>query len=139
MVKTQNFHEGLERDLERLTANVRSAKEKPEAREWSERETVSRTLRSFRDTLPRREGEERISQNQPSEKKGESFLPAYLDKEEGAERAKAKVERLIEVAFREGLEKAMKEARREQPFVEDAFHDALVDKLLPELKRRKAL
>jgi hypothetical protein len=138
-MRTQNFHEGLERDLERLTSDLRSVKEKPEARELSEREIVSRTLRSFRDTLPPREAEEQVSQKQSSEKTSDSFLPSYLVKDEKAERAKARVENLIKLVFREGLEKAMKEARRESPFVEDAFHDALVDKLLPELKRRKAL
>jgi len=39
------------------------------------------------------------------------------------------------MAFHEGLEKAVREAKNHPPFIEDAFHDALVDRLLPILQK----
>ena len=42
----------------------------------------------------------------------------------------------MDMVFEKGLEVALKEAGKQTPFIEDAFHDALVDKLLPELKKR---
>ena len=53
--------------------------------------------------------------------------------------AKNKIEQLINLAFSKGLEMAVAEAKKSVPFVEDAFHDALTDKLLLELKRRGIL
>jgi len=46
------------------------------------------------------------------------------------------VARLVDIVFAKGLAAGVREAKRQPPFVEDAFHDALVDKLLPELKKR---
>ena len=40
------------------------------------------------------------------------------------------------MAAGEDITKAVNEARKYPPFVEDAFHDALIDKFLPELKKR---
>ena len=38
-----------------------------------------------------------------------------------------------------GIEKAAAEAKKSNPYVLDAFHDALVEKLYPELQRRGVL
>lgn len=50
-----------------------------------------------------------------------------------------KVNMLIQEVFSKGLEAAIKDARREDPYVLDAFHDALVDRMYDELKARKAV
>lgn len=138
MVKVQNFHEGLERDLERLTANVQQTKERPEAREWSEREVVKQSIRSFRESItpsqPRTD-----EKNEPPAEKKSPFLPTYLEQNSSDPRVKDEVQKLVEIVFQEGLERAVKEAKHHSAFVEDAFHDALADKLLPELKRRKII
>ncbi len=136
MVKVQNFHEGLEQGLERLTANIQSTKEKPEARDWSEREIVKQSVRSLAS------GVQTPAPSQPvgkDEQKKQSFLPGYLDGDSAAPQVKSEVERLINLALHENLEKALKESKRHPAFVQDAFHDALADKLLPELKRRKMI
>ena len=49
------------------------------------------------------------------------------------------VEELVAQAFDKGLEDAIRAAKRCDPFIEDAFHDALTEQLIPELKRRGIL
>jgi hypothetical protein len=47
-----------------------------------------------------------------------------------------KVNSLIEIVGSKGIRAAIKEAEAKDPFILDAFHDALVDRLHGELKRR---
>lgn len=62
---------------------------------------------------------------------------SYLD-DLDAETAE-KVNALIQQVFEKGLERAIKDAKNFEPYVLDAFHDALVDRMYDELKRRKAI
>lgn len=62
---------------------------------------------------------------------------SYLDSLDDATSAKVNV--LIQEFFTKGLERAIRDAKNEEPYVMDAFHDALTDKLYEELKRRKAV
>lgn len=66
-------------------------------------------------------------------------LPDYLRAEDADPAVVAKVESLVTEAFRHGLVRALKSARSQPPIVEDAFHDALVDIVLPLLKERNML
>lgn len=136
MVKVQNFHERLEHDLERLTASIQSVKERPEAREWSEREVLKHSLQAFGETVTTP-----LPPPPPQEEKSrkDSLLPGYLERDGADPRVKLEIEKLVDLVFHESLGRAMREAGKHPPFVQDAFHDALVDKLLPELKRRKVL
>lgn len=65
------------------------------------------------------------------------ILPDYLIRE--PVQVKAEVEKLIGLAFSEGVEKSVKEAVKSGPFVLDALHDALTSKLYEELKKRGLL
>lgn len=58
----------------------------------------------------------------------------YLDALDGEN--VQKVNELIEGLEKRGLKKTIEQAKREEPFVLDAFHDALVDRLYGELKGR---
>ena len=50
------------------------------------------------------------------------------------------LQKLVDIAFERGLLEAITEARKtNDPYVIDAFHDALVDKLYEELIRRHKL
>ncbi|OHB25088.1 MAG: hypothetical protein A2542_00120 [Parcubacteria group bacterium RIFOXYD2_FULL_52_8] len=51
----------------------------------------------------------------------------------------AKINALIASVFEHGLEKTIKTVVEEDPFVLDAFHDALVDKLYDELKKHNVV
>ncbi|MEI6296872.1 MAG: hypothetical protein WCO84_04480 [bacterium] len=46
------------------------------------------------------------------------------------------VNRLIEIAFTKGIEAAFSEVSKDEPYVVDAFHDVLVDRLYEDLKNR---
>lgn len=69
----------------------------------------------------------------------DDVLPAYLVKDGTNATAKQQVTELLTIAVQKDLFKALAMARRAQPFVEDAFHDALVDHLVPVLKRKGVL
>jgi len=61
-------------------------------------------------------------------------LPVYLHDASAA--IKDRVERLVEDAFKHGVEHAAVEAQKSGPFIVDALHDALSDKFYEELKKR---
>ena len=61
-------------------------------------------------------------------------LPVYLHDASAA--IKDRVERLVEDAFKHGVEHAAAEAQKSGPFIVDALHDALSDKFYEELKKR---
>jgi len=144
MTKVMNFSENLEKNLARLGHDVAKRAELPESRDLSERELVRESIRSM--VQP----EEQVASN-PSAKSTPSaptpaqapssngnFLPNYLS-DNGNESVKKSVEHLLQLAVDGDITKAVKEAKRYPPFIEDAFHDALIDKFLPELKKRGAI
>jgi hypothetical protein len=63
-----------------------------------------------------------------------SLSESYLDTLD--ETNAQKVVSLIEQMREKGIKKAVAEARENDPYVLDAFHDALVDKLYEELQER---
>ena len=64
----------------------------------------------------------------------ESLSPYLRD---AAPDVKDRVERLVEDAFKHGVEHAAAEAQKAGPFIVDALHDVLSDRFYEELKRRK--
>ena len=61
---------------------------------------------------------------------GKSYLD-YLDEE-----SRDRVTTLVGVAFEKGIKEAIKQAKTEEPFILDAFHDVLRDKVFKEIKDR---
>lgn len=132
MATIRNFHEKLEKDLERVTTEIARRKEKtPEA---PPREILKQSLVSF---APPPHPSFQKGEGPPSSAASNSRLPSYLSAE--SPEVKAEVERLVTLALEEGLAPAIAAAAKKSPFVLDALHDALVDKLLPELEKRGAL
>lgn len=64
----------------------------------------------------------------------DSLLPDYV--KSAPPEAKLQVEKLLGIALQKGIVEAAEEAKKGDPYVLDAFHDALVEKLYPELRRR---
>lgn len=132
MVKVQNFNEGLEQDFSRLTAEIKEqralAEEKKE--KITERVIVKRSLEAITATVV----PPPVSVPSTPVQKVPSTLPDYTEGID--ERVKTEIRDLINLVLKEDLGKALIEVRRHPPFVQDAFHDALVDKLFPELERR---
>lgn len=133
MVKVRDFNEKFERNLNELGARMEVERQKPEARGLNEGELLKQSLKSLAATTVMKE--EKTAPPAPVPL-NQTVLPAYLDDEAGAEKVKAEVGQLVSLVFQKGLEAALTAAGRHSPFVEDAFHDALVDKLLPELKKK---
>lgn len=134
MVKVQDFAaEGFEKNIQHAGERVREYKESPSFREAPEREVVKK---SFQPQVapPPSPGVSQAAQDQDVQDSS-SFLPDYFlgGDEDGMKEA---VLRLAETALHGDLEKSLKDARKLSPYLEDAFHDALVDKLVPEMQRR---
>lgn len=69
--------------------------------------------------------------------KPSSNLPDYVQQEPAD--VKLKIEKLLDLAWHKGVKHAAKEAAVAGSLVLDAFHDALIDKLYPEFKKRGLL
>ena len=122
-------HVALEADLRRLTLEIQRQEKLPENRNLGGGALLKKSLESIVSPLPE-EALEKI----PASK---SPLPDYA-RESGA-KTKLEIEYFLDLAFHQGLDKAVSEVRKSSPFVLDAFHDALAGKLYPELKKRGIL
>lgn len=98
----------------------------PEAKEVSQREAVLATLKE-QSGAPVASGGAQAA----------SSAVSYLDSLD--EPVAARVNDLITQAFSKGISAAVKAAQNEHPSVVDAFHDALADRLMGELKARKLI
>ncbi|MDP1706618.1 MAG: hypothetical protein Q8L36_02250 [bacterium] len=132
-MNVKNFSENLEKDLGRLTAEITERRQQ-ESPDLSDRHILKKSLEVF---IPKEavlsDSNTVVADNQTQPK--DNFMPSYLVFGENKE-SQDKIQILVDLALKDGLTEAWKAAQREAPFVIDAFHDALVDKLLPELKRR---
>ena len=140
MVKVQDFTAGnFEQNVQRLGERVEEYKEATGAHpETPEREIVKEALKyepqPISPGVPALE-EEALRQAQGGHNEVPSLLPDYFEggDENGMREA---VERLAETALHGDLKHSLMEARKLSPYLEDAFHDALVDKVFPEMKKR---
>jgi len=135
MVKVQNFSENLEKSFSKLGVAIEKERKNPEMKDEPIEKVVKKAISNF---VPPVEQTSSPS-NEKKEKKDElnSFLPSYLESSDV--KVKEIVKNLIMLAFKNGIEEALKEARHYPPFIIDAFHDALVDKIMPELKKRNLI
>ncbi len=118
----------------KLGQEVEKQKAVPEIRDLPEREIVKSSIKSM--------AAEEITQGPPPIQKGtpaSNFLPPYIQSGNVTPEIETEIKDLVEIALNENLEKAFARAKKHSPFVEDAFHDVLTDKLLPELKKRKII
>lgn len=121
----QGFEHVLETDMKRLAAEVQKHRESPEMRTAGGREIIKKSLQSFTPASPL------PPTVQPA---SGSPLPNYAS--DAPAEAKLEIEYLLDMALHHGIEKANAHAQKSNLFVMDAFHDALVTKLYPELKKR---
>jgi len=135
MAKVQNFNEHLEKSLQRIGERVAAERKNPEAADVSDRELVKRSVAAIAREVP----PEPVSASQPSAPVApadDGHLPSYVAKTGADEASQRKIESLVHLAFQKGLDEAVRASKKQPYFIEDAFHDALVDKALPELKKR---
>lgn len=138
MVQVKNFSESLEKDLQRLHVELGAAHAEGALAPQAERAVVKQSLERMAETIPMPQPSQTPAQALPItvQTQGASPLPGYLAKGDQPEQIKQEVNRLVSLVFSESISTAIAESKRHSPFVQDAFHDALIDKLIPELKRR---
>lgn len=122
-------HEALEADLKRLTLEVQRQEKLSENRNLGGEALLKKSIESIATPYPEESREKMQASRSP--------LPDYVEST-GVE-TKLEIEYLLDLAFHKGLDRAVSEARKTSPFVLDAFHDALVGKLYPELRKRGIL
>lgn len=125
----------IKAEMEKISKEIAERKKSPEAEGLSEKELIKEALR------PIIEGQPPSSSTSaptiaPSSSSG-GVLPRYL--ENFPAEIKSQVEKLVNAVFQQGLEKTVKEVKKQNAFVIDAFHDSLADKLYEELKKRKMI
>ncbi|MEK7089418.1 MAG: hypothetical protein AAB920_01215 [Patescibacteria group bacterium] len=142
MVEVKNFSESLDTHLERLGAHINVERERPSSELSSPREIVKNSLKNYAEDLTQIRNVSvaeaqagLVSQATPASDMSGS-LPNYLFNSDISEGIKQEVKALVDFVFSDNLESAIKESRKRSAFVQDAFHDALVDKLMPELVKR---
>ena len=126
-------HNTLEQDIERLSREVSEKKELPESRDLPEREIIKQAI----EPLVKVTDNKQQTTNNATSEGDDSVLPGYLNG--SSDEVKLKVEKLIDSVFHNGLDKAVGEAKAAGPYILDAFHDALTDKLYEELKSRNLI
>lgn len=131
------IQKNLEKDIERLSQEVERLKGLEQGN-YEKKEVVKRSFEKFSDdNLP-----QNISTDDDNDikedivEKEKEFLPDYLQKTEGNDDVKLAVEELLNLTFQKGLNYTLKQAKKADPFVQDAFHDALTEKLMPLLEEK---
>ncbi|MBI5147638.1 MAG: hypothetical protein HZA37_00580 [Parcubacteria group bacterium] len=122
------FQNNLEAEIAQLSAEIAQKKEALEKTRGfvSEKEILRETVR------------EKIFPA-PSARMTPAAPPAGTAASSVSSDDRNKVGQLVNKALSDGLAAAIKEAREGSPYVLDAFHDALVDKLHEELVKRKII
>lgn len=135
-MQVKNFNEKLEAGLIKIGEEVKKQIEQPEARILSEREVLKQSIRSVAAQIPNANAAAEAAKNESDKR---TVLPNYFKGGDAEKAAADEVKRLVGITFEKDLFSALAEAKKRPPFVEDAFHDALTDKLLPELQKRGIL
>ncbi len=127
-------HNIIEKDIERLSKEIAEKKKLPEYKEVPERELIKQTLQPL---VKQPSIQASKPTAQPAASTEETIIPDYL--KDSPPEIKLQVEKLVDSVFHQGIEKTVKEANQAGPFILDAFHDALTDKLYDELKKRNLI
>lgn len=130
-----NLHEISQEIAKRKESNV-------EAQDFSDKETLKRMIKEKHEELG---GSVEVEKNaielgnkeEAKENKPDNHMPDYA--KEIDEEPRKRVENLIGITLEKGLSQGLKQAQKEEPYIIDLYHDALVDKLLCELKEKNLL
>ena len=119
-------HSALEKDMERLSKEIRERKELSTNLRTSDRDALQ-------SVLAQRIQSQALTPEGPAATEND-VLPVYLQKE--SPEIQLKVEELIDVTFHKGIDASISEAKKYGPYILDAFHDTLTSKLYDELRSR---
>ncbi|OGY68196.1 MAG: hypothetical protein A3H63_00020 [Candidatus Harrisonbacteria bacterium RIFCSPLOWO2_02_FULL_45_10c] len=119
-------HSALEKDMERLSKEIRERKESSANLRTSDRDALQ-------SVLAQRIQSQALTPEEPAAPEND-VLPVYLQKE--SPEIQLKVEELIDITFHKGIDASISEAKKYGPYILDAFHDTLTSKLYDELRSR---
>lgn len=125
----------IKAEMEKISKEVAERKKSPEAEGVSEKELIKEALRPIIEEQPSSSSAPAPAVAPPPS--SGSVLPQYL--QNSSAEIKSQVEKMVNAVFQQGLEKTVKEVKKQSAFFIDAFHDSLADKLYEELKRRKMI
>jgi hypothetical protein len=131
---SSSFEHSLEADMQKLAAEIRSQRERPEMKNAAEKELLKEAIRVFPDLSKEAPATSTTAANATT---SSGVLPAYAAN--APAEVKLEIEYLLDVALRSGLSKAIAESKKSPYFVQDAFHDALAGRLYPELQKRELI
>ncbi|MEK7149800.1 MAG: hypothetical protein AAB757_02400 [Patescibacteria group bacterium] len=119
----------ISQDVEKLGKEIQEKREQPEIKtqNYSEKDLIKQSTKPMIYPQPQ-------TPTAAVPQAEDRFLPDYL--KNAPNEVKVQVEKLLENTFKIGLEKGIAEARKAPPFILDAYHDALTDKLHEELVKR---
>src|SRR3989338_3113770 len=116
-------HSALEQDIERLTGDI---KERKIIGVVEQKRAIKESLGQVIKPAP--------TSSQPASRTQSNVLPSYL--QDAPDIIKLKVEKLLDLAWHKGVLAAANKAKKGDPLILDALHDAVTDKLYEELKKR---
>ncbi|MDO8515825.1 MAG: hypothetical protein Q7S28_01090 [bacterium] len=122
-------HSFLESDLAHLAREVAERKESFERVGTSDKEILREAIKSF-GTAP-------VSNAQSADDTAKGPLPLYV--KDAPPETKLEIEYLLDVAVHKGIAVANSEAKRANPYILDAFHDALLKMIHPVMEEKKLL
>ena len=134
----------IEAEIAELSQKIAEKRSQLEASKGiiSERELVKSALgERISNTVPKNTGTSSTSTVAVATSSGTATPPpagkSYLDFID--EESRLEIEKLVSTVFEKGLDNTLKSLEYETPFIIDAFHDVLTDKLYGELKKRGIL
>lgn len=117
-----------EADLERLAREVKEVQKQPAYEQATPQEVIKESLKAFgAGSAPATDDDTAKPQED------EALLPEYMKTEERV--VTEELAALVQLSINDGFEAGIKEARKHGGFMVDAVHDALVERVYPELKR----
>ncbi len=130
-------HEAIEKDMQVLAQEIAKSRELPENESVGEKELLRQAIRSLPQMSQPAPAGQPKAVPQAALPTSKSPLPGYA--QSAPPEVKLEIEYLLDLAFHHGIARADAEARKSPDFVLDTFHDTLVGKLYPELKKRGML
>jgi len=120
-----------QQDIERIREKTEELKKSPEFERAEPREIVKESIKQ---AYPGIVVPEPVEGHPTTDHDEDKLLPEYMKGD--SKEDKDEVEALLHIAFTQGIEASVKEARRHRARILDDFHDALVDKVMPQLEKQ---
>ena len=131
MLQETNPHESLEREIRELSSDIKN-KSIAEKREVIKNSLVEKIGLGVSSSNTQASSQQQVPAPYVS-----SILPQYTANL--PEELKLKVEKLVDLAWHNGIDAAIIEARKNDPMVLDMLHDSLAGKIYEEMEKRGLL